>query len=207
MGRRNEHSREQQREMAIGAAELLIVSEGTAGFSMRKVAKAIGYTVGQLYLVFDNQDGLFVALNERTAEAIYSALCDALVDEDEPLARLRALAAAYVAFAQRHPNRWQLMYEHRLPAGVAAPRANVLRVQRSFELVGKELAAALPKLGKAELSEATTALWSGVHGISVLAVTGKLVWSGVTDYSRLCDVLVEGFVAGMRQGRPKAKAR
>lgn len=73
MGRRNEHSREQQRDMAIAAAERLIVCEGTSGFSMRKVAQDIGYTVGQLYLLFRNQDDLFLALNERTADAIHSA--------------------------------------------------------------------------------------------------------------------------------------
>ena len=48
MGRRNDHTREQLREMVLSAAELLIVREGMAGFSMRKVARAIGYTVGQL---------------------------------------------------------------------------------------------------------------------------------------------------------------
>ena len=51
MGRRNQHSREEQRTMALDAAEALVAAEGLAGFSMRKVAQAMGYTVGNLYLL------------------------------------------------------------------------------------------------------------------------------------------------------------
>src|SRR5690349_25103178 len=94
MGRRNEHTQAQQREMALAAAELLIVKEGTAGFSMRKVAQAIGYTVGNLYLLFSNQDDLLAAINERTSDALHTALRDASDALKDPRARLRAMGAA-----------------------------------------------------------------------------------------------------------------
>src|ERR1051326_5469060 len=101
MGRRNEHSREQQREMTIAAAELILVREGVAGLSMRKVADAIGYTVGNLYLLFRNQDDLLAEINERTTDAIHAYLSDAIAPVREPAARLKRMAVAYVEFAQR----------------------------------------------------------------------------------------------------------
>ena len=52
MARRSDHSREELREMAITAAEQIVVEQGYEGLSARKVAAAIGYTVGTLYLVF-----------------------------------------------------------------------------------------------------------------------------------------------------------
>ena len=194
MGRRNDHSREQQHEMAVAAAELLIVREGMSGFSMRKVAKEIGYTVGQLYLVFKNQDELFTILNERTADAIYASLRDQVDALDDPAEAIRVAARGYIAFAQRHPHRWQLMFEHRLPEGSVVPEANVRKVQRLFGLIEAYLTELLPGADADDLRMEATALWSGVHGVAVLAQSNKLSWSGLTDYGALTDRLVQGFV-------------
>lgn len=194
MGRRNEHSREQQLDMAIAAAERLIVQEGMAGCSMRKIAQAIGYTVGQLYLLFKNQDELFIVLNERTADAVYSTLRDRIEDVDDPAEAIRLAARAYIEFATRHPNRWRLLFEHRLPPGSPVPQANLRKVQRLFGLIEQHLQALLPAADEDDLRLEATALWSGVHGVAVLAQSNKLVWSGIDDFGILTDRLVQGFV-------------
>ncbi len=194
MGRRNEHSREQQREMAIAAAELLLIREGMAGCSMRKVASAIGYTVGQLYLLFKNQDELFVVLNERSADAVYTALRDEIDEVPDSAEAIRLAARAYIAFARRHPNRWRLLFEHRLPEGAEVPKANLRKVQRLFGLIEARLQDLLPGADAQELRLETTALWSGVHGVAVLAQTNKLNWSGIDDYGLLTDRLVQAFI-------------
>ena len=197
MGRRNLHTREQQIEMAIAAAELILVSEGLAGLTMRKVADAIGYTVGNLYLLFENQDQLLVAVNERTADAVYVALRDAIDSATEPKAHVREIAAAYIEYAMKHASRWRLMFEHNLPVGSPRPRAVELRIKRMFELVESALSLHLPGATEASLRLNATTLWSGVHGICVLAVTGKLRWSGMDRYRVLSDHLVDTFLTGL----------
>lgn len=203
MGRRNQHSREQQRDMAIAAAELILVREGFAGLSMRKVADAIGYTVGQLYLIFQNQDDLLAIINERTTDAIYGHLRDRSETVGEPLARLRALAAAYIEFAQRHPHRFRMLFEHQLPAAMEPRPSSELRIKRMFELVESNLAPLLPKTSPSRLRQTAATLWSGVHGIAALAVSGKFKWAGDADLQRYSDQLVSTFVAGLaaRTGR------
>lgn len=197
MGRRNEHSREQQREMAIAAAELILVREGFSGLTMRKVSDAIGYTVGNLYLLFQNQDQLLLAVNERTADSVYVALRNAIEGLSDPHEQLRELAAAYIEFALRHASRWRLMFEHSLPPGAERPRAGELRLKRLFELVETCLRAHLPTASEEHLHLTATTLWSGVHGICVLAVTGKLRWSGSDRYREFSDHLVGIFLAGL----------
>lgn len=208
MGRRNEHTQEQQREMALAAAELLVIKEGIAGFSMRKVAGAIGYTVGNLYLLFSNQDDLLAAINERTADAIYAFLQDAAAPHRQPRARLCAMGAGYIEFAQRHPHRWRLMFEHQLPAKMQ-PRPSVdIRLKRLFELVEENLRGLLPAAKPERLRAAATALWSSVHGVCSLAVTGKLKWSGLHDYRPLSELVVETFLDGLRsESRPPPRRR
>jgi AcrR family transcriptional regulator len=197
MGRRNLHTREQQVEMAIAAAELIIVSEGLGGLTMRKVADAMGYTVGNLYLLFENQDQLLVAVNERTADAVYVALRDASESASPPGNQVREVAAAYIEYAMKHASRWRLMFEHSLPVGSPRPRMVELRIKRMFELVESALAPYLPGASEASLRLNATTLWSGVHGICVLAVTGKLRWSGTDRYRILSDHLVDTFLAGL----------
>ena len=198
MGRRNQHSREQQQDMAITAAELLIVREGMAGLSMRKVAQAIGYTVGNLYLLFANQDVLLAAVNERTGDAVYAALRDGVDSEPDAARKPHALAAAYIAFGQRHPHRWRLLFEHSLPAEATRPQAVELRIGRLYELVESTLVQAVATLPEGERRLAATVLWSSVHGLCVLAVTRKLRWSGNTDARRYSDYLVDRYLAGLK---------
>lgn len=197
MGRRNQHSREQQRDMAIAAAELILVREGFAGLSMRKVADAIGYTVGQLYLIFQNQDDLLATINERTTDAIYGHLRDRSELVADPLARLRALAAAYIEFAQKHPHRFRMLFEHQLPAAMQPRPSSELRIKRMFELVESNLAPLLPGASPIRLRQTAATLWSGVHGIAALTVSGKFKWTGQADETRYSNELVDTFVAGL----------
>lgn len=206
MGRRNQHSREQQQEMAIAAAELQIVREGLAGLSMRKVAQAMGYTVGNLYLLFDSQDALLVTINERTGDAVYAALRDGVDAEAEPALKPQAMAAAYIAFGQRHPNRWRLLFEHSLPADAARPLAVELRIRRLYELVEATLLLAVPGLPDAQRRLAATVLWASVHGLCALAVTGKLRWSGHADARLYSDYLVGRYLDGLRMQTPAQAA-
>ena len=183
--------------MALDAAETLITQEGLAGFSMRKVAQAIGYTVGNLYLLFANQDDLLALVSERTADAMYARLRSAVARADTPLERVQAIAAAYISFAQKNLPRWRLLFEHQLPPELY-PHPGLEERQRAlFAFVESHLAPLLPQLKPAELHAAATTLWSSVHGLCVLAVTGKLRWSGIKDYRPLADMMVGAFVAGL----------
>lgn len=202
MGRRNEHSREQQREMAIAAAELILVKDGFAGLSMRKVADAIGYTVGNLYLLFQNQDDLLATINERTTDAVYAHLRDAVEPVKSPAERLKVLAHAYIDYARQHPHRFRMMFEHSLPLEMHPRETAEKRIQRMFELVESSLAPLLPPKAGKQLRMAAATLWSGIHGVCMLAVTGKLKWSGTTDFHPFSDYLVDTFLAGLGRRKP-----
>lgn len=208
MGRRNEHTQEQQREMALTAAELLIVKEGIVGFSMRKVAQAIGYTVGNLYLLFTNQDDLLAAINERTADAIHAFLQDACEPHADPRDRLRAMGGAYIDFAQRHPHRFRLMFELQLPEAMLPRPSTEVRLKRLFDLVEHNLAPLVPTLKGDALRAAAAALWSAVHGVCVLAVSSKLhKWSGLSDQRDLAHGVVDIVVTGLSGGAAAARKR
>jgi len=204
MGRRNEHSRDELKALALRAAGDIVAESGAAGLSMREVARRIGYTVGALYLVFTNLDDLIVNLNEQTIRELRTSLERIRGRTNEPAQNLRLLVAAYLGFALLNTARWRLVFEHRLPAGQKAPPTYPGHTAAIFALVGERLREAGITRDDAATAELATALWSGAHGICMLAVTGKLQVATQASVQRLLDVLLDRFLGAVE---PRAQAK
>ncbi|MBK8183862.1 MAG: TetR/AcrR family transcriptional regulator [Candidatus Competibacteraceae bacterium] len=196
MGRRNEHTREELREISLQAAEQLVIAHGLMGLSARKVAAGIGYTVGSLYMVFRNFDDLIIQMNERTLDALYEKLAAAVTNPPSPTAAIEALAQTYLAFALSETNRWLALYEHRMPEGQAAPDSFAEKVARMFELVQQHLASLCPHRSFEEISLAARALWSGIHGVCVLSLDRKLESIGGRTMQQVANSLLDNYLAG-----------
>ena len=121
------------------AAGDIVAESGAAALSMREVARRIGYTVGALYIVFENLDDLIVHLNEQTIMELRAALERIRGRTNQPAQNLRLLVAAYLGFALLHTARWRLVFEHRLPEGQKAPPTYAGHTAAIFALVGERL--------------------------------------------------------------------
>src|SRR5512134_263577 len=110
MARRSDHSRDEMREMSLNATEEIVAREGYAALSTRRVAAAIGYTVGTLYLVFRNFDELILQVNARTLDALSARLLEA-AGAAEGVPRALALGRAYLRFATERPRLWRMVFE------------------------------------------------------------------------------------------------
>jgi len=197
MARRSDHSREEIREMAILAAERLVEKQGYKGLSARKVASEIGYTVGTLYLVFKNLDELILSVNARALDELYLAMEESVEKNQDPKSCVIALCHTYYLFAIQHVHRWTLIFEHILPEDQTVPDWYSIKVARGFEILEKVLAPIASALDDQEISKSARVLWGSVHGISMLAVTGKLGVVGVDSVNELLDSLVDNYLRGL----------
>jgi AcrR family transcriptional regulator len=196
MGRRNEHTREELREIALQAAEALVIEQGLAGLSTRKVVARIGYTVGSLYMVFRNLDDLIVQMNERTLDTLQAQLVNAIAHEPPPAVAIRALAQTYIRFALTETRRWLAIYQHRLPEGESPPDSFTDKVSQMFELVQQQLARLSPQRSPKDIALAARALWSGIHGVCILGFDHKLEVAGGRPVQDVADSLLEHYLAG-----------
>ena len=196
MGRRNEHTREELREIALQAAEQLVAEHGLAGLSTRKVVGRIGYTVGSLYMVFQNLDDLIAQMNERTLATLQAHLIAAIADHP-PAAAIRALARTYIAFALAETHRWLAIYQHRMPEGQPLPESFTAKVVGMFELVQQQLALLCPHRSPDDVALAARALWSGVHGICILGFDQKLEMAGGRPIQEVTSSLLDHYLAGL----------
>lgn len=198
MGRRSEHSRDEIREMAVEAAAVLVESEGYPALTARKVAARIGYTVGTLYHVFRNFDDLVMHLNAQTIDEMAALIQRETRKKRKPEVRIKVMAENYVRYATDHPDRWRLVFEHEAAPGLPTPAQMKERRDVMFEMVAENLRQLAPERRRNEVAHTATALWSGIHGICILALTGKLYLGGAFSMVKLIDTLIDSVIAEFR---------
>jgi AcrR family transcriptional regulator len=195
MARRSDHSREQIKEMALQATEKILIEQGLAGLSTRKVAAAIGYTAGSLYLVFENLEDLLLHVNVRTLEKLFQTLQGSANDCPEAPACLRHMALAYISFARDHPNLWSAIFERQWQNEL--PDWYNDKISHLFQLVEDKFQQLLPEARTDKIAQAVCAYWCGVHGVCMLGLTGKL--DAISDHSteELSNTLIDNFLFGL----------
>lgn len=174
MGRRNEHSRQEIRDLLLSAAAGILDTEGRDALTARRVAGHIGYTVGTVYVVFRNLDELIVHLNHRCLLELKEVLQTAAQKEASARRSLGAIANAYFRFARDNTHRWRLVFTHRAADGTPLPAAYLETVHDLLAIVERALTPALPGVNREHLARAARALWSGLHGICMLSLDSHL---------------------------------
>jgi len=196
MARRSDHSRDEIRQMALEAAENIIIQQGYKGLTARKIATEMGYTVGTLYLIFKNLDELILHLNMHTLDALYKKMSLTVERNRAPEICVRALCRAYYDFACENTHRWSLMFEHNLSDDMVMPDWFSEKVAHGFRILEQVLQPMAKKKEVSDIQIAARALWGGVHGITMLAVTDKLDVSGMNSVADILDSLVENYLRG-----------
>jgi AcrR family transcriptional regulator len=201
MGRRSIHSPEELREFIIQAATEIVEQDGLEGLSAREIAKRIGYSPGTLYNVFENLDDLLLTIEAR----LLDRLADRLANTDAtgtPQERLRRLTKTYFAFTQETPKLWNLLIEHRLPAGRGVPGWYQAKLEDLLVPLEAALAPLLTGTDTGAKKHAARTLWVGVHGMTSLSTADKFsALTGATGASHI-DELVSTYLAGLAQRHP-----
>jgi AcrR family transcriptional regulator len=162
------------------------------------VASKIGYTVGTLYHVFRNFDDLVIHMNAQTLDEMAALIQQHTRKKRNPENRIRAMAEFYVKYATDHPDRWRLVFEHQAPRGLPTPVQMKERRDVMFEMVADNLREISPGRIPQEIDHTATALWSGIHGICILALTGKLYLGGAFSMVKLIDTLIDSVLNEFR---------
>jgi AcrR family transcriptional regulator len=194
MARRNDHTREEIRCMALTAAEALAATGGYKNISARRIAAAIGYTVGTLYLIFENLDDIILQVNGRTLDQLYDWLDARRGGDASPHAALRALSLAYIAYAKEQSPRWNMLLDHAEGKSGALPGWYQRKLGKVFGLVETALH---PLAGdEAEVQRVARVLWASVHGICTLKIRQRMELAGGQSAEEMAQTLIENFLRG-----------
>lgn len=126
------------------AARSLMAEHGTAGVSLRAIARAMEMSAPSLYHYFPSYDDLITALISDAFNALADELERVRGQAAGPATdRLLAVALAYRDWALAHPIDFQLIYGNPLPGYVAPREATVPAATRSFVVFAGLIAEAL----------------------------------------------------------------
>lgn len=195
MARRSEHSLEEIKEMVLNAAETIVSEEGFAALKVRRIALEIGYTLGTVYMVFENMDDLIMHIKARTLDDLDAQL-ELAVNGFNSTDKILALAEAYLNFANHRFNLWSMVFAHRLSDGTKIPGWYQIKVDSLFSRVETVLRDLEPKRPDHEIKLAARTLWCGIHGICILSLTGKLDSVRVRNVQESVVLLVKSFIQG-----------
>ncbi len=156
------------RQRILDASRDILLSQGFAALTMRRVAEAIDYAPASIYLHFQSREQIFAGL-KRLYEHLQK------VSAKDPAARLSGYAHAYLEYAQSDPETYRLIFlaDPQLSkavftqqdSGDAGAAALALIVTAFTEL---QAGSKKPDAKPLELAEL---FWAGLHGLASLRLT------------------------------------
>ncbi len=165
--RRQQHKAELRADI-LAAARSLFARQGYEGFTMRRLAEAIGYSPASIYLYFKDKNEIFDFLVEESFATLLAALPQPSGAPDEnPVALLKRSLRLYVDFGLTHPDDYRFAF---LLAPGTRPRPYKQRT--AYESLRAKVALCVgEKLFRATDVDCTAqALWAAAHGITSLLI-------------------------------------
>ncbi len=176
----------------LDAARKLCFSEGVDGISARKIARQVGCSATAIYLHYENVDDVLHHLRME-GHSLLAEYFRAVDPTRPPLERLLEMGRAYYRFGVEHPNYYDLMFLHRL--GEAVLRRESVQQEIFTLMLVRDAVKSAQDAGvvRTDMDPFTIAhgLWSTMHGLTSLAVSGLLVRTAPGQDKVLLDAAID----------------
>ena len=200
--RATQERRNKLRGELIKAAEDQIAENGLESLTARALAAQTGCSVGAIYNVFEDLDGLVDAVNSRTLAKLDRKIAKQIPIDSldiDPKECLVGLGVAYCQFAIEHTRLWSALFEHGLKPDRATPDWHFdehIRLVSHIVGVLKEL---LPRRSEEEIWSLAGLLLSAVHGVVSLGLQGFFFAVPVEDIPKQVELLVRATLRGLEE--------
>ncbi|WP_091771894.1 TetR/AcrR family transcriptional regulator [Maricaulis salignorans] len=168
---------DQDREVALQAARVLLAEQGLNGLQARAIARKAGLSVGSIYKLFGDIDALVRFLNLETHQEFSAhhraALAAISPDESDVETRLMVLARAYLDFVLANSARWEAVLHGSRRTDTSRPADYVQSEDNLFAIVESVIADVPGFAGPGQRARAARALWASVHGIVSLTLANS----------------------------------
>jgi AcrR family transcriptional regulator len=181
------------RQKILDASREILLSQGFAALTMRRVAEAIDYSPAAIYLHFQSREQIAQELCFAGLRQLYERLQN--VTAKDPTTRLSGYARAYLEYAQSDPETYRLIFmaDPQLSKAVFADRDSGGAGEAALGLIVTaftELQTGSKKPG-AKPIELAELFWAGLHGLASLRIACSKALT--SDEFRLAQLLTARF--------------
>jgi AcrR family transcriptional regulator len=165
----------------VDEAARILVDQGPAGLSLRKLAAAVGVSTMPVYTLFGDKQGLLAAMHREGFRRLGAAL-DAVPRTGEPLSDVVALGLAYRQAALASPHLYGLMFGRVAPGFSPDPADREAADQTYRPLVdGVARCQAAGVFAGDDPERIALHLWAVAHGMVSLEMNGQLPGAGTPE--------------------------
>jgi AcrR family transcriptional regulator len=177
------------RDEILRAARRILEETGTEdAVTLRATAREAGVTAPAIYSHFADREEMVEAVIAAAFDEFARAVLGDMVDIEDPVQRLHAACGAYVAYAQRHPATYQVIFTRYRPSALPSVAAAADAVFQILVDLLDECAAIGRRDGGDARTDAAT-LWLGMHGLATLPPSHpRFAWP---EQDVLLDRLIE----------------
>ncbi|MDV7142664.1 TetR/AcrR family transcriptional regulator [Tropicimonas sp. TH_r6] len=197
MSDKTDARREALRQNLTDIAERQIASAGLSSLKARALAGEAGCSVGAIYNVFEDLDGLIMDVNGRTFRRLGDEVRSALASAPDatPQERLVLMSCAYLHFAEKNEFLWRCLFDIRMSNDTAMPDWYRDALEALFALISEPLIRIFTSLGAEDVSLMTRALFSSVHGIVLLGLEDRISGVPRAQIERMIELLLLNLTA------------
>lgn len=197
MARRSAHTPDELRQKILEASQTIIERDGLVGLSAREIARAIGYSPGTLYNIFENLDDVLLTLQTNMVSEVLELLhnIDQGASQEETI---EIYARTYLAFALDNKFMWNLLFTHNMPQNTTMPTVLIENVNKLAAVIESTVSKMIPDAEPQQVHVAARTLWASVHGITAIAVTEKGPTLTPATAHIFVDHLVKTYLRGLK---------
>jgi AcrR family transcriptional regulator len=171
------------KDSILMAALDIIVNEGFANLSMRKLASRLNMTAANIYNYYSSKDEIYLLIQARGFEKLFLIINNALNNGKEPYAKLESIVRLYIDFGIKNPDYYEIMFNRNTPRyadyiGTEMEIAAEEERNMAMMVVEKALVVireAAPYLEESELMYHVIKIWIMLNGIVSLSNSRGLV--------------------------------
>lgn len=180
---------ESMRSRLCSAALELYRQEGLEAISFRRLAEAVGLSHTLPYRYFENKEALLARMRTEGMQRFESFIRAHEQPSSTPLARVRAIALAYIEYARMHPADYLLVFASHQPSPEQYPE--LLAARRSLFEHAVDAVQQCEDTGAldGDARQIAHAFWVSLHGLMSLHAANQLV------HGYDIDELVEPLIA------------
>ncbi|GIT91646.1 TetR family transcriptional regulator [Jannaschia pagri] len=176
------------RDTLIELATRRIAQDGSAALKARALAAEAGCSVGAIYNVFGDLGDLVLAVNGETFRRLGAHVVEAVAPAEnaDPTERLIAMSEAYLGFAAENPLLWRALFDVEMSRDTEVPDWYLSALDQLLSIIDAPLVEVFPDLSPSEVRVRTRALFSSVHGITLLGLERRI---SAVEEDRLPDMI------------------
>jgi AcrR family transcriptional regulator len=163
-------------ELASAARDILL-EEGLAGLSMRRVAKVCGLSATAIYRHYEDKDALVAGAVLEGFRIFAGYLMDAL-EKTTPRARFRRICQRYFDFAREHSQDYRLIFmtDCEQLGMMHLDEVSKREISGTFQLLADRVVECQHAglFRERDPRELAASVWASVHGLCSLLITGNL---------------------------------